>query len=143
MESSVNQNNQNTLNELEYNFITKEIIGCAMEVHKELGPGLLESVYEYCLIKLLEEKNLKVESQVKLPIYFKGEKLDKFFMIDLLVCDRVIIEIKSVDKVLPVHEAQLVTYIKLSGKKLGLLINFNEKYVKDGIRRRIYGDLEN
>ena len=108
-----------------YNNITERIIGCAIEVHKELGPGLMESVYEICLKKVIADDGLHVISQIVLPVHFKGE----------------ILELKSVEVILPVHEAQLVTYLKLSGKKLELLINFNVALLKDGIRRRINGDL--
>jgi GxxExxY protein len=97
----------------------------------------MESIYEYCLCKVLKEKGISVTNQVKLPIIFKGEVLDKHFILDILVGDHVILEIKSVERLLPVHEAQLVSYLKLSGKKLGLLINFNEQLLKDGIRRRV------
>ena len=124
-----------------YNSITERIIGCAIEVHKELGPGLVESVYEVCLKKVLIDDGLNVKSQVVLPVYFKRELLDKAFVLDLLVEEEIILELKSLETILPIHEAQLVTYLKLSGKKLGLLINFNVVLLKDGIRRRINGDL--
>lgn len=124
-----------------YNSITERIIRCAIEVHKELGPGLVESVYEVCLKKVLTDDGLNVKSQVVLPVYFRSELLDKAFVLDLLVEDEIILELKSLETILPVHEAQLVTYLKLSGKKLGLLINFNVILLKDGIRRRINGDL--
>ena len=127
--------------EIEYNALTEIVIKSAIEVHKELGPGLLESVYEMCLIKLLKKQCLHVESQIKVPLVFQKETLDKHFILDLLINEVLVIEIKSVEKVLPIHEAQLVTYLKLSGKKLGLLINFNEELLKSGIRRRINGDL--
>ncbi len=125
-----------------YNSITERIIKCAIDVHKELGPGLMESVYEICLKKLITEEGLNVKSQVILPVHFKGEILDKNFVLDLLVENEIILELKSVETILPVHEAQLVTYLKLSGKKLGLLINFNVALLKDGIRRRINGNLD-
>lgn len=125
-----------------YNSITERIIKCAIDVHKELGPGLMESVYEICLKKLITEEGLNVKSQVILPVHFKGEILDKVFVLDLLVENEIILELKSVETILPVHEAQLVTYLKLSGKKLGLLINFNVALLKDGIRRRINGNLD-
>ena len=111
--------------EKDYNLITARIIRCAIEVHKELGPGLMESVYEVCLKRVLQLAGLQVISRVVVPIYYNNEKLDKDFIIDLLVEEKVIVELKSVEVILPVHEAQLVTYLKLSGKKLGLLINFN------------------
>lgn len=128
-------------NESWYNSITEKIIKCAIEVHKELGPGLMESVYEVCMKKILIDEGLFVKSQVILPVVFKGAQLDKEFVLDLLVEDEIILELKSVETILPVHEAQLVTYLKLSGKKLGLLINFNVTLLKKGIRRRINGNL--
>jgi len=124
-----------------YNNLTSEIIGAAIEVHKQLGPGLLESVYEECLLFELRSRNFHVDHQIKLPLVYKGEKLNKHFVLDLLVEDRVVVEMKAVEAILPVHEVQLVTYLKLSGKKLGLLINFNESILKHGIRRRINGIL--
>ena len=128
-------------NESWYNSITKRIIKCAIEVHKELGPGLMESVYEVCMKKVLIDEGLFVKSQVILPVVFKGTQLDKEFVLDLLVEDEIILELKSVEAILPVHEAQLVTYLKLSCKKLGLLINFNVTFLKEGIRRRINENL--
>lgn len=127
--------------EKDYNMITDLIIASAIKVHKELGPGLLESVYEVCLISVLESKGLSVQKQVLLPVFFKGERLEKDFIIDVLVNDRIILELKSVEVILPIHEAQLVSYLKLANKKLGLLINFNVPLLKDGIRRRINGNL--
>lgn len=106
------------MNRTNYNKITETIIGCAIEVHKELGPGLMESVYEVCLIKMLKSAGLSVKRQVVLPVHFKGEKLDKEFIIDLLVEEDVVVELKSVEVLLPVHEAQLVTYLRLSNKNL-------------------------
>ena len=131
-----------TKNSTSYNSITERIIKCAIEVHKELGPGLMESVYEICLKKVITDDGLNVVNQVLLPVHFKGEILDKNFVLDLLVEDEVILELKSAEVILPVHEAQLVTYLKLSGEKLGLLINFNVALLKDGIRRRINGNLD-
>ncbi len=124
-----------------YNELSGKIIECCIEVHKELGPGLMESVYEICLISLLKKKKLGVQSQVALPVVFKGEKLAKEFIIDILVEDKIILELKSVETILPVHEAQLVTYLKLSDRKLGLLINFNVPILIQGIRRKINGNL--
>ena len=124
-----------------YNSVTERIIRCAIEVHKELGPGLMESVYEVCLKKVLIDDGLDVKSQLILPVHFKGELLDKAFVLDLLVEDEIVLELKSLEIILPVHEAQLVTYLKLSGKKLGLLVNFNVVLLKEGIRRRINGNL--
>ncbi len=127
--------------ENEFNTITERIIKCAIEVHKEIGPGLMESVYEVCFKKVMIAEGLNVKSQVVVPVTFKGEILDKEFVIDLLVEDEIILELKSVEVILPVHEAQLATYLKLANKKLGLLINFNVALLKDGIRRRINGQL--
>jgi GxxExxY protein len=127
--------------EKEYNLLTEKIIASCIEVHNELGPGLLESVYEVCTIAVLKEWGIKVERQVKLPITFKGSKLDKEFIIDLLVENEIILELKSVETLLAIHEAQLVTYLKLADKKLGLLINFNVPLLKQGIRRKINGNL--
>lgn len=127
--------------EEDYNKITSQIIESAIEVHKELGPGLLESVYEVCLVSAMKEKGLYVQKQVALPVHYKGEALDKEFVIDVLVNDLIVLELKSVEAILPIHEAQLVTYLKLSDKKLGLLINFNVPLLKEGIRRKVNGKL--
>ena len=127
--------------EKDYNRLTDSIISSAIEVHKELGPGLLESVYEVCLVSVLKSKGISVKRQVVLPVFFKGEQLEKEFIIDILVENNIVLELKSVETILPIHEAQLVTYLKLSDKKLGLLINFNVPLLKEGIRRRINGNL--
>ena len=117
--------------------LTREIIGGAIEVHRALGPGLLESVYEECLAHELMERGLKVARQVPLPVVFKGKRLDCGYRMDLIVNELVILEIKAIERVLPVHEAQLLSYLKLSGKKVGLLLNFHVPYMRDGIVRRI------
>ncbi len=119
------------------NKISYEILGAAYKVHSELGPGLLESTYEICLEHELLEKGLKVEKQVALPVVYKDIKLDAGYRIDLLVENSIIIELKAVDAIVPVHKAQLMTYLKLSGFKLGLLINFNVTDLKQGINRII------
>jgi len=119
------------------NKISAAIVHCALTVHKELGPGLLESVYEACLIKELTDNGWIVRRQVPMPIYYKGEKLNVDFRIDLLVEEKVIVELKAVEIMLPVFNAQLLTYLKLSEKKLGLLINFNVALLKEGIKRII------
>ncbi len=119
------------------NEITEQIIGASIEVHKTLGPGLLESAYEQCLSRELSLRKMEFDNQVELPVEYKGVKLNVGYRIDLLVMDQVVVEIKAVDKVLAVHEAQLMTYMKLSGKSLGLLLNFNVPALKDGITRRI------
>ena len=124
-----------------YNELTHDIIECCYEVHTELGPGLMESVYETCLIKELRNAGFTVEQQKKLPVIYKGELLNKTYKVDLIVNDLVLLELKSVENILKVHRAQLVSYLKLSGLKLGLLINFNESSLKNGICRRINGTL--
>lgn len=117
------------------NDITKLIIGASIEVHKELGPGLLESVYEHCLVHELLKLGLDVQRQFPLPVVYKGERLDVGFRIDLWVNEMVIVEVKTVEKLTDVHLAQILTYLKLSKCKLGLLINFNELKLTNGIRR--------
>lgn len=119
------------------NHLSNAVIGAAIEVHKELGPGLLESAYEECLKTELTLRGMKVESQVELPIVYKGVKTDKNYRLDLIVEDELIVEIKAVENMLKVHEIQLVTYLKLTGKHLGLLINFNVPVLKDGVKRKI------
>lgn len=120
---------------MELNKISEKIIGCAIKVHKTLGPGLLESTYEVCLIHELSKEGLRVQSQVSLPVIYDGIKLDAGYRIDLLVEDLVIVELKAIDGFLPIHEAQLLSYLKLSNKKLGLLINFNVKLLINGVKR--------
>ena len=119
------------------NKISYQIIGCAYKVHSELGPGLLESTYETCLEYELVNCGLKVERQKALPVIYKEIKLDAGYRIDLLVERCIILEIKSVDAINPIHEAQLLTYLKLSETKLGLLINFNVTDLKKGLIRKI------
>jgi GxxExxY protein len=118
--------------------ITAPIIGAAIEVHRALGPGLLESPYEECLCHELHLRGRSFRRQVDLPVSFKGLKLDCGYKIDLVVDDVVILELKCVEKVLPIHEAQLLTYLKLSGKRVGLLINFNVPLLTQGIIRRVF-----
>lgn len=129
------------LTQNDYNHLTGKIIDAAIEVHRELGPGLLESVYEYCLEAEIKRRGMYVDRQVQLPIIYEGERLKKDFYIDLLVENEIIIELKCVATMLPVHEVQLVTYLKLAGKKLGLLLNFNVPLMKEGIKRKINGYL--
>ena len=124
-----------------YNYLSKTIIGAAIDVHRELGPGLLESVYEACLLSELERRCLLVKSQVLLPLFYKGKKLEKEFRIDLLVEDEVIVEIKAVEELKDIHQVQLATYLKLANKKLGLLINFNVPVLTKGVKRKINGIL--
>ena len=122
---------------MELNEISEKIIGAAIQVHRTLGPGLLEGAYEACLKYELEKQGIKVLSQVGLPLFYDGMKIDLGYRLDLLVEDAVIVELKAVNKITPVHEAQLLSYLKLSGKPLGLLINFNVILLKDGITRRM------
>lgn len=117
------------------NEISKKVIGLAIELHKRIGPGLLESVYENALAYDLKEDGLKVMQQVSMPFEYKEVKLDVGYRLDLLIENKVIIEIKSVENLAPVHYSQLLTYLKLSNLKLGLLINFNTKLLKNGIHR--------
>ncbi len=115
--------------------LTKNVIGCAIEVHKNLGPGLLESTYESCLIYELQQTGLSIKSQIKLPINYKNTTIDAGYRLDILILNKLIIEIKTVEKLLPIHTAQLITYLKLSGIKTGLLINFNQVKLIEGIKR--------
>ncbi|HEY0742903.1 MAG TPA: GxxExxY protein [Chryseosolibacter sp.] len=117
------------------NEITEHIIGCAIRVHRNLGPGLLESVYVSCLMLEFKRLGLKFEREKSVPLYYEGEKLDCNFRLDLLVEDRIVVETKSVDDLNDIHVAQLLTYLKLTKKKIGLLINFNVPLLKDGIKR--------
>jgi GxxExxY protein len=124
---------------MEINRVTEAIIGSAIEVHRALGPGLLESAYEECLCREMDLRCIPFERQRPLPVEYKGLRLDCGYRLDLLVSDRVVVEIKAVESLLPVHEAQLLTYLKLGGWKVGLLINFNVPVLKQGIRRRVLG----
>ena len=108
-----------------------------MKVHSALGPGLLESAYEACLLFELHKRGLKAVNQVQLPVVYESVKINAGYRLDLLVEDAVIVELKSVEEVLPIHQAQLLSYLKLSGKKLGLLLNFNTVHLKDGIIRMV------
>jgi len=120
-----------------YEWLAKQIFLAALEVHKELGPGLLESVYQYAFCKELSIRSIVFQQQVAVPLYYKGSNTGKEFYIDLLVEDELIIELKAVDEIHPVHEAQLLSYLKLANKKMGFLINFNIVLLKDGFRRRV------
>ena len=115
--------------------LSGEIIGAAIEVHRWLGPGLLESAYELALARELTLRELSVERQKAIPLEYKGQLLGDGFRIDLLVDNQLIVEIKAVERVLPLHEAQLLTYLRLTNKRLGLLINFNETTIKEGVKR--------
>lgn len=125
---------------MDINNITEKIIGCAIEVHKKLGPGLLESTYETCLLYELREAGLEVKTQIGLPLIYKEIKLEVGYRMDFLVENCVIVEIKSVEQLIDVHTAQVLTYLKLSNSRIGLLINFNVLRLKDGIKRLIAKD---
>ena len=119
------------------NSITESIISAAIAVHRELGPGLLESAYESCLVYELLQQGLTVERQKALPVTYRGVKIDCGYRIDLLVEDAVIVELKAVESIEPIHEAQLLSYLKLSGYQIALLINFNVRMLKQGIKRLV------
>lgn len=125
----------------QYNKLSKQILEASLSVHREIGPGMLESVYESCLLQEFAYRNINVKSQVYLPLFYKGVELKKDFRLDILVEDEIIIEIKAVDMILPVHEAQIISYLKLADKKLGFLINFNVSLIKNGFKRFINGYL--
>jgi GxxExxY protein len=114
---------------------TQQIVDSCITVHKHMGPGLLESLYECCLIEELQSRGLNVQNRVEIPLVYKGKELKKTFVIDLLVNDEIILELKSVDTVHPVFEAQLLSYLKLANKKVGYLLNFNIPLMKNGIKR--------
>lgn len=122
---------------MQINDITSTIIGCAIEVHKTLGPGLLEGAYEECLYYELLEAGLKVEKQKALPLVYKEVKLDAGYRLDLFVENKVIVELKAVETLNEVHQAQVITYLKVSGCKVGLLINFNVLRLMDGVKRMV------
>ena len=130
MFDTVNSFSRDKLNE-----ISGKIIDCSIRVHTELGPGMLEGAYQTCLMHELIEAGFDVQSQLKLPIVYRGIELDAGYRIDLLVQGSVIIELKAIDRLLPVHEAQLLSYLRMSDLRLGLLINFNVKRLVDGVRR--------
>ncbi|MCL6545306.1 MAG: GxxExxY protein [Bryobacteraceae bacterium] len=117
--------------------LTSKIIGAAVEVHRSLGPGLLESAYEHCLAHELALRGIPFERQVMLPVLYKGVNVDCGFRIDLLVDREVVVEVKAVEALHPLHQAQLLTYLKIGGWRVGLLINFNTRVLKDGIRRMV------
>ncbi|WP_396192592.1 GxxExxY protein [Flavobacterium sp.] len=120
---------------MEINELTEKVIGCAIEVHRNLGPGLLESAYSQCLQYELESQRIYVEKEIKLPIIYKEIQIDHGYRIDLLVENRLVIELKTVEKFTDVHVAQILTYMKLGDYSTGLLINFNTKLLKDGLKR--------
>jgi GxxExxY protein len=120
---------------IEFDKLSQRVIGCAIEVHRPLGPGLLESAYETCLAHELDTAKIEYVRQYPLPIVYKGAELDCGYRLDFLVGDSVVVELKAVDKLLPVHQAQVLTYLKLARKHIGLLINFNVHLLKDGVKR--------
>ena len=122
---------------MEINQLSSKIIGAAIEVHKVLGPGLLESTYEKCLCHELKLRGLSFDNQKPLPLVFKGEKLDCGYRLDVVVENAIILELKPCEKIEPIHKAQLLTYLKLSGLQLGLLLNFNVPVMRDGIARMV------
>jgi GxxExxY protein len=122
-----------------YNYLGGQILDASILVHKELGPGLLESVYQWCLVIELTTRGIEVQQEVALPVFYRGIQTGKEFRIDLLVEKEIIIELKAVEIILPVHEAQIITYLKLSEKKLGYLINFNVPILKQGFKRYVNG----
>ncbi|MGN6547247.1 MAG: GxxExxY protein [Aureliella sp.] len=119
--------------------LTKKAVDAAFNVHSELGPGLLESVYEICMMHELTQAGLRVERQVPIPITYRGQQFDDALKLDLLIEKQLILELKAVEEILPVHKAQLITYLKLTNLRLGLLINFNVPIIKNGIKRVVYG----
>ena len=135
MEDRVNDDMVVNGNGLGQKDLTEKIIAAAMRVHTALGPGLLESAYEACLVHELLKAGLSVRNQVELPVVYDGLALEVGYRIDILVEELVILELKAVDKILPIHKAQLISYLKLSGKDVGLLMNFNVLHLRDGIDR--------
>jgi GxxExxY protein len=124
------------------NELTELVIGCAIEVHRTLGPGLLESAYEICFCRELSLRGIPFERQVAIPVEYKGVQLDCGCRTDLIFAGKILVEIKPVDQLAPIHEAQLLSYLKLTGLKVGLLINFNERVLTHGIRRKVLGPPE-
>jgi GxxExxY protein len=136
---SLTEINQRVATERQENDITRKIIGAAIEVHKKLGPGLLESAYEECLCCEMQLRGIEFKRQVPLSLNYKGVVLDCGYRLDLLVEDKVIVELKSIEGLEPIHEAQMLTYLKLRNAWLGLIINFNVIMLKDGVRRLVNG----
>jgi GxxExxY protein len=115
--------------------LSERVIGLAIEIHRQVGPGLLESAYEECMCFELKQAGIQFARQVSLPMIYKGFRLDCAYRIDITIEEDVLLEIKSVERLLPIHEAQMITYLRLSGRKVGLLMNFNTPKLKDGLRR--------
>lgn len=133
--SALHQNKMEKFQDI--NDLTGTVIGAAIEVHKVIGPGLLESAYETCLCHELKLRKIPFEKQKELPVEYKGVRLDCGYRLDVVTANNLIVELKAVDRLLPIHKAQLLTYLKLTGIKIGLLINFNVPVLKDGIKRLI------
>lgn len=129
MESSLSTDALNQLSTI--------ILDSAITVHKEMGPGLLEAVYQHCMVKELRNRELSVSMMVPVPLYYKGDPLNKEYVIDILVEDEIILELKAIEGILAVHEAQIISYLKLANKRLGFLINFNVPLLKNGFRRYV------
>ena len=139
----INLNHQNTKTPRNFepiptnlDIIGKQIVDCAFQVHKTMGPGLLENIYEEAFICELKDRNINFEKQKNIPIQYKNHKLELNYRLDLLIEDSIIVELKSVDRLLPIHNAQILTYLKLMNLRLGYLINFNVPVIKEGIRRK-------
>ncbi len=127
------------LQQIPINQLTQEIIGAGIAVHRELGPGLLESAYQQCMRQELTLRGIPFRREVPLPLEYRGIRLDAGYRLDLLVADTVVVEVKAIEAIAPIHEAQLLTYLRLGGWNVGLLMNFNVVVLKDGIRRRVLG----
>ena len=135
LRGEVSVDERNAKWDVKFDELSNKVLGCALEVHRQLGPGLLESAYEQCLAYELKRANIPFRVQVELPIEYKQIQLDCGYRMDLLVADRLIVELKSVDQLLRIHEAQILTYMKLAKLKIGLLINFNVEVLRQGIKR--------
>ena len=128
---------QRTQSSAELNRLSQHVLDAAFRVHSALGPGLLESAYEHCLYYELRKTGMDVSRQVQLPVFYDGKEIEAGYRIDLLVENHIIVEVKAVEQLLPIHEAQLITYLKLADKHVGLLINFNVRSLKNGIKRLV------
>lgn len=136
-ETFTTENTENTEGNSRLNTLSERIIGCAIEVHRHLGPGLLESAYEACFVHELELAKIPVTKQQIIPLIYKGMQLDYGYRLDVVVDDTIICELKAIDRIEPIHQAQLLSYLKLTNKRLGLIINFNVKVLRNGIKRVI------
>ena len=119
---------------MKFSALSQQVIGCAIEVHRVLGPGLLESTYEHCLARELSLNNIEFITQHPLPVEYKGVRIDCGYRVDVLIANEIILELKTVHELMPIHEAQLLTYMRLAGMKQGFLINFNVRRLKDGLK---------